>query len=198
MTRRGGSPSARSCSTARRRTSSTRCGGSAILQLDPISTVAPPQHLVLFSRLGRALRPGRARPAALGRAEADRVARVPLARPRTCPSCGRGCGGGSRARAGVHQGERRVPALRPARARSARPAPVARDRDALEHGPRSARLVGHAEGGADARGARGARRGRRRGPPREAARVGPRRAVVPGVGDAHVAGGREASAEERR
>ena len=55
------------------------------LQMDPISTVAPPQYLVLWSRLGL-VRPGRARPPALGGAEARRVGRVPLARSRTCRS----------------------------------------------------------------------------------------------------------------
>ena len=48
------------------------------LQIDPISTVAPPQYLVPWSRLG-AVRPGRARPPALGREEALRVERVHLA-----------------------------------------------------------------------------------------------------------------------
>ena len=48
------------------------------LQIDPISTVAPPQQLVLWSRLGP-YDVDRARPPALGRAQALRVERVHLA-----------------------------------------------------------------------------------------------------------------------
>ena len=49
------------------------------LQIDPISTVAPPQHLVLWSRLGSAYDPSGARPPALGGEEAVRMAGVPPA-----------------------------------------------------------------------------------------------------------------------
>ena len=55
------------------------------LQMDPISTVAPPQYLVLWCRLGP-VRPRRARPPALGGAEARRGGRVHLTRSRTCRS----------------------------------------------------------------------------------------------------------------
>ena len=48
------------------------------LQMDPISTIAPPQQLVLYTRLGR-FDVERARPAALGGAQALRVERVHLA-----------------------------------------------------------------------------------------------------------------------
>jgi uncharacterized protein YcaQ len=45
-------PCARRRSTGARAGFSTPCGASAYLQLDPISTVAPPQQLVPWSRLG--------------------------------------------------------------------------------------------------------------------------------------------------
>ena len=92
----------------------------------------------------------------------------------------------------VPEGERGVPPLRPARARAARPAALARDRGSRADDARGAPLVGRAQDGADARRAERARRGRGRRPARQAARLGPGRALVPG--DARRDAGREASA----
>ena len=50
--RRGASPCTPSCSTERATDVLSTVRQLGFLQLDPISTVAPPQHLVLWSRLG--------------------------------------------------------------------------------------------------------------------------------------------------
>ena len=72
-------------------------------------------------------------------------------------------------------------------------------REIEDHAPAEARgapLVGRAEDGTDARRAERARRGRGRRPARQAARLGPRRALVPGDGDDLVGGGGAASEEQ--
>ena len=156
------------------------------LQLDPISVVAPAAAPRPLEPARELVRPGRARPAALGGAEARRVERVPLpgggpaapasahapARPRARPAAHR-----------VPEGERVVPPVRAAGARAPGAAALARDRGPRADGPRGAPLVGRAEDGADARRAERARRGRRRRPARQAAALGPRRALVPRDGD---------------
>ena len=76
--RHAGSRSAPSSSTARRPACSTPSAGSASSSSTRSPPSRPPQELVLWSRLG-AVRPDRARPAAVAGAGAVRVERVHLA-----------------------------------------------------------------------------------------------------------------------
>ena len=171
------------------------------LQIDPISSVAPPQYLVLWSRLG-----------AYDRAELDRllweekklvewvaflcpVEDLPLLRARMRLNAGR-----QPAADGVPARERELQAVCPPGARAARSAPLPRHRDAHEpQGPGRTEWWGTRQMGLmlDVLAARGhvAVVGRRGG----AARVGPRRALVPAETEkALVEGGRARIIQEKR
>ena len=179
--RRAGSRCARSCSTARRRGCSRRSGGSASSSSIRSRRSRRPAPRPLEP--ARAVRPGGARPPALGGAEAVRVDAF-IYPVEDLPLLRRGCAAApddarERRASRVPQGERRVPPLRAPRAGAARAAALPRDR-----GPRR-RAGSRTPGGAtqvalmlDVLEGRGevAVVGRRRG----AAGLGSRRALVPG------------------
>ena len=158
------------------------------LQMDPISTVAPPQYLVLWSRLGR-----------YDRAELDRllwdekklfewnafiwpIEDLPLLRARMREPWGR---------AKWRQLAEAVPAgaiesaeVRAPRARTARADAVARARAPRRPCRRAHRLVGHPRpADVDAGAPPAARPDRRRRPAERPAALGSRGALVPGDGD---------------
>ncbi len=169
------------------------------LQLDPIATVATPQELVLWSRLG-----------SFDRTELDRllweeralfewnafvwpIESLPMVR-----------GLMRRWRTSTHYAHERwghefiaankpVPPLRPPRAREARPSALTRARGQGGRGAARPPLVRLAARGADADGAPPARRGRNRGPSRQAAALGSRRALVSADRGAHARPGNRAA-----
>ena len=161
------------------------------LQLDPISVVAPPQHLVLWSRLGDGYDP----------TELDRllwedrklvewdaflypIEDLPILKARMRRREGLGSAGSMRS-------SRRTPptaAMCCASSSGAGRSSHARSRITRR---RSARRTagGAREDGADARRAQRARSGRRRRPARQATRLGPRRPLVSRNRDDPVGGG---------
>ena len=146
------------------------------LQLDPISTVAPPQQLVLWSRLGP-VRRRRARPPALGGEEALRVERVHLAdrgvavrQGADAPTSREVHVGAARGR--VPQDERPLQAACPPRARAQRPAALPRARRPLGAHVRVRRLVRHPQRRGDARHPPRTRPRRNRRSPRTASGCG--------------------------
>ena len=152
------------------------------LQLDPIATVATPAAPRPLEP-ARGVRHGRARPSALGRAQARGVERVHLADRDAAAAPGADAAPPGRLGVGAppHRVPRlapRFPPLRPRRARGARPAPLPRARGSLGHAVARPPLVRQPPRGRDA--ARAARPGRDRDrrPPRRPAPVGSRRAVV--------------------
>ena len=146
------------------------------------------------------LRPRRARTAALGGEEADRMGRVHLAGRDAAAAPGAHALQPPRdplqvaaLAARVHARERVVQALHPARARAARATPLARARGQDRRDRREARLVGEPAGELDARVARGVRRDRDRRKAQRAAPLGPLQGLVAGHGDHSGTRGREAA-----
>ena len=151
------------------------------LQLDPISSVAPPQQLVLWSRLGR-----------FDTAELDRLLweekKLVEWRAFVYPMEDLPILKAFMRRTDRPLDDRRRAFLRANTAFSRYVLKELRERGPLlsreiethasRKGTRAARVVGLAADGADARDPRRGREGRRRRPPRQAARLGSRRALV--------------------
>ena len=156
------------------------------LQLDPISTVAPPQRLVLWSRLGSAFDPGELERllweerqlfewnAFIWPIEALPMIRARMARPN------RGKYAWERRSRDFLAANREVPPPRAEGARGERPAALARAGRPLGRRLGVGRLVGQPQRGGDARDPARARRGRDRRPPLEPPALGPRGALVSG------------------
>ena len=149
----------------------------------------------------RTLRLGRARPPALGRAQALRVGRIHLADrglpAHPSPDAPQAWQGQVRAaRDRVPADERALQAVPAPRARRARTVALTRDRGRPDGVEGPARLVGKPQGDAHARAAPGPRGRCNRRTPRQAARLGPRRAVVPGGRQHPLARGRAAARGE--
>ena len=167
--RRAGSRSTPSSSTARRRGVLDTVRRLGFLQIDPIATVATPQQLVLLSRLGRTT------PAELDRLLWDEselfewnafiwpIESLPLLQRAHArrPAARDAWSAGSRLETNA-----RVPPLRPARARAARPAAGPRARGPLRPRPPRPPLVGRPPRHRHARLAAPLRRGGDRRPAR--------------------------------